>query len=178
MFFECWVLNQLFPSPLSPLSRCSLVPLHFLPLKWHHLHICLHGGLWLIGGWSAPVQPVAAVRLGALCSSAAFNIGSRLPWTPFLATPAGPLPWHMATCWLTHNGQWRFTCSTRTSSGTTRALGMSSCYAEQLKGMSLLVKAWQNVVHWRREWQTTSVFLPWEPCEEYEKPRYSVGEKK
>ena len=20
---------------------------------------------------------------------------------------------------------------------------------------------WQNVVHWRREWQTTSVFLPW-----------------
>ena len=22
---------------------------------------------------------------------------------------------------------------------------------------------WQNVVHWRREWQTTSVFLPWDP---------------
>ena len=22
---------------------------------------------------------------------------------------------------------------------------------------------WQNVNHWRREWQTTSVFLPWEP---------------
>ena len=22
---------------------------------------------------------------------------------------------------------------------------------------------WQNVVHWRREWQITSVFLPWEP---------------
>ena len=28
---------------------------------------------------------------------------------------------------------------------------------------------WQNVVHWRREWQTTSDFLPWEPHEEYEK---------
>jgi len=28
---------------------------------------------------------------------------------------------------------------------------------------------WQNVVHWRREWQTTSVFLPWEPHEQYEK---------
>ena len=27
---------------------------------------------------------------------------------------------------------------------------------------------WQNVVHWRREWQTTSVFLPWEPHEQYE----------
>ena len=22
---------------------------------------------------------------------------------------------------------------------------------------------WQNGVHWSREWQTTSVFLPWEP---------------
>ena len=28
---------------------------------------------------------------------------------------------------------------------------------------------WQNVVHWRREWQTTSVFLPWELHEQYEK---------
>ena len=30
-------------------------------------------------------------------------------------------------------------------------------------------EVWQNVVHWRREWQTTSVFLPWEPHEQYEK---------
>ena len=28
-----------------------------------------------------------------------------------------------------------------------------------------------NVVHWRREWQTTSVFLPWEPHEQYEKAK-------
>ena len=28
---------------------------------------------------------------------------------------------------------------------------------------------WQNVVHWRREWQTTSVFLPWESREKYER---------
>ena len=28
---------------------------------------------------------------------------------------------------------------------------------------------WQNVVHWRREWKTTSVFLPWQPHEQYEK---------
>ena len=27
---------------------------------------------------------------------------------------------------------------------------------------------WQYVIHWRREWQTTSVFLPWEPHEQYE----------
>ena len=30
---------------------------------------------------------------------------------------------------------------------------------------------WQSVVHWRREWQTTSVFLPWEPHEQYEKAK-------
>ena len=31
LFFECWVLSQLFHSPLSLLSRASLVLLHFLP---------------------------------------------------------------------------------------------------------------------------------------------------
>ena len=30
---------------------------------------------------------------------------------------------------------------------------------------------WQNVVHWRREWQATSVFLIWEPHEQYEKAK-------
>ena len=28
---------------------------------------------------------------------------------------------------------------------------------------------WQSVIHWRGEWQTTAVFLPWEPHEQYEK---------
>ena len=59
----------------------------------------------------------------------------------------------------------------RTSSGTARAPGMSSGYIEWLKVMSLIVRVWQNVVHWRREWQTTSVFLPWEPHEQYEKAK-------
>ena len=30
-------------------------------------------------------------------------------------------------------------------------------------------EVWQNVVHWRKEWQITSAFLPWEPHEQYEK---------
>ena len=34
-FLECWVLSQLFYSPLSPSSRAFLVPLHFLPLEWY-----------------------------------------------------------------------------------------------------------------------------------------------
>ena len=33
-------------------------------------------------------------------------------------------------------------------------------------------EVWQNVIHWRREWQTTSVFLPWEPHGQYEKVKW------
>ena len=40
---------------------------------------------------------------------------------------------------------------------------------EWLEGMSLLVMAWQNVLHWRRVLQTTSVLLPQEPYEHSEK---------
>ena len=36
------VLSQLFHSPLSPSSRGSLIPLHFLPLDWYYLHIWGH----------------------------------------------------------------------------------------------------------------------------------------
>ena len=32
-------------------------------------------------------------------------------------------------------------------------------------------KFWQNMVLWRREWQTSSVFLLWEPHEQYEKAK-------
>ena len=28
---------------------------------------------------------------------------------------------------------------------------------------------WQKLVYWRKEWQTTSVFLPWERHEQYGK---------
>ena len=42
--FSMWVLSQLFHYLLSPSrsfhpSRSSLIPLHFLPLEWYHLHI-------------------------------------------------------------------------------------------------------------------------------------------
>ena len=37
-FFECWVLSQLFHSPLSLSSRGFIVLLHFLTLGWCHLH--------------------------------------------------------------------------------------------------------------------------------------------
>ena len=39
LFHECWVLNQFFHCVLPPLSRGSLVPLHFQPLGWY-VQIC------------------------------------------------------------------------------------------------------------------------------------------
>ena len=41
-FFECWALIQPFHSPLSPSSGGSLVPFHFLPQGWCHLHFWGH----------------------------------------------------------------------------------------------------------------------------------------
>ena len=35
-------------------------------------------------------------------------------------------------------------------------------------------EVWQNAVYWRREWQTTSVFLPWEPHKQYEKKKTKI----
>ena len=45
---------------------------------------------------------------------------------------------------------------------------------EDVKWKLLKIKynIWQNVVHWRKEWQTTSIFLPWEPHEQYEKAKW------
>ena len=56
MILVFWMLslNQLFCSPLSSLSRGSLVPLCFLPLKLCHLHIW---GCWYFSqqSWFQPV---------------------------------------------------------------------------------------------------------------------------
>ena len=53
VFFECWVLSQLFHSPLSPSSRGSLVPFLFLPLGYYHLHTW---GCWYVSqkSWFQP----------------------------------------------------------------------------------------------------------------------------
>ena len=55
--FWMLILCQLFHSHFSPSSRGSLVPLHFLPLEWYHLHIW---GCWYFSqqSWLQPViQP-------------------------------------------------------------------------------------------------------------------------
>ena len=37
------------------------------------------------------------------------------------------------------------------------------CYVKPPKVDGSGREFWQNVVHWRMKWQTTSVFLPWKP---------------
>ena len=60
------------------------------------------------------------------------------------------------------------------------SLGQEDCLEEGMPtNSSILVwnprEFWQNVVHWRRKWQTTSALLPWEPHEQYEKTkRYDI----
>ena len=53
-FLNVEFLSQLFHSLLSPSSRGSLVPLHFLPLEWYHLHIW---GCWYFS-WQSSFQLV------------------------------------------------------------------------------------------------------------------------
>ena len=35
----------------------------------------------------------------------------------------------------------------------------------------VMVESWQNIVHWRLEQQSTSLFLPWESHEQYERQK-------
>ena len=53
-FFECWVFSQLFHSPLSPSSRDSLVPLHFLPyVSSAYLRVLIFPPAILIPAWAS-----------------------------------------------------------------------------------------------------------------------------
>ena len=82
-FFECWALSQLFHSPLSLLSWSSLVPHHFLPLWWCHLHIW---GYWYFSrnfnSSLSFIQP--CISSDVLCILINKQGGNIQPWcTPF-----------------------------------------------------------------------------------------------
>ena len=66
------------------------------------------------------------------------------------------------------------------SQKTNQSNHMDHSLSNSMKLWAMLCKAtqdghggdfWQNVVHWRREQQATSVFLPWEHHEQYEKAK-------
>ena len=54
-----WMLSfkPTFSLPISPSLKCSLIPLHFLPLEWYHVHIW---GCWYFF-WQAWFQLVIYV---------------------------------------------------------------------------------------------------------------------
>ena len=56
-------------------------------------------------------------------------------------------------------------------------INYESCHVGPPRGMSHGGESWQNVIHWRREWQTTLVFLSWDPHEPYEKAKRQDTER-
>ena len=134
----------------------------------------LHGWQWLLSIGLAPGQSKAAVSPRCWTSS---NITSSLPQTPFPATLVGPLSSLLAARWLTPNSQLRFKQAQQTP--TVGQPGHQACHPAVLSGRRacLLVRTRQNMVHWRMEWQTTSVFLPWESHEWYEKAKRELWVK-
>ena len=71
---------------------------------------------------------------------------------------------------MTTNYQWL--CLDQTSLLSLPKLWAMLCRVTQDRWVML--ESWQNMVQWvqwRREWQTTQVFLPWEPHEQYEKAK-------
>ena len=121
--------------------------------------------------WRAVIHGVAQswIRLSAIHGVAKSQTGLS-DWTELKAQGLQQCLW--AACWLTAGGRWRFVCSRRTNGGRSGVPGMLPGHVEQLKGVSLLLRAWQNMLHWSREWQTTSVFLPREPHEHNEKAKW------
>ena len=106
-----------------------------------------HTGGRMAQGWPVPtVRLGSPLLMGILQPPLQHSPGSLLGDSSRVFAPA-----LIEAHWPTPSSQWRFKCSMRTSSGKTRALGMLSRYMHHLKGMSLLVRAWQNVVHWKRE---------------------------
>ena len=71
LVYSCWALSQVFHFPLLPSSRGSLVPLHFLPIGYYHLHIW---GCWyfslsiLIPAWAS-----SNLAFCMMCSSYKLN---------------------------------------------------------------------------------------------------------
>ena len=126
----------------------------------------------VLGSISAPGWPVAAVMAGTIHSWASSNTSSRLPWTPFPVTPAGPLPQPLGSTVINIQQLVKvYTLNKDQQWDNQNARHVIQLCGAAEKDMSLLVRAWQNVVHWRREWQTTSIFLFWEPHEQYEKAK-------
>ena len=90
-FFEWWVSNQLFHSPLSPSTRHSLVPLHSLPLEWYHLRLMIFHLAILI-----PVCNSFSSAFNMMCS--AYNLSKYSDKYIFWCTPFPILKQFVVLC--------------------------------------------------------------------------------
>ena len=50
-------------------------------------------------------------------------------------------------------------------------------YRATQDGQGMVESSEKNMAHWRRHWKTTSVFLPGEPHEQYEKTKAYDNER-
>ena len=74
MIFIFWMLSfkPAFHSPLIPSSRDTLFPLHFMPLKWYHLHIW---GCWYFSGAILiPACPSSSLAFHMMFSACKLNM--------------------------------------------------------------------------------------------------------
>ena len=99
------VLSWIFHSPPSPSSRGSLVPLHFLPLGWYHLHIW---GCWCFSclSWFPPCNSFS-LAFPMMCSAYRLNKqgDNRQPCHTSFSILNQAVPYRVLTVasWLAHN---------------------------------------------------------------------------
>ena len=81
-----------------------------------------------------------------------------------------PVPCHKLLSIVHHNHRKLANLITQTTA-LSNSVKLSHAVWDHPRWMGFGGEVWQNVVHWRTEWQATSVFLPWEPHEQYEKAK-------
>ena len=99
LFSECWALGQFFHSPLSLSSRGFLVPLHFLPQGWCHLHIWDYRYFSQQSWFQLVYMYFGNRKQKALLSTIWFLISQGL-FLPILRSPA---PCYAITYWMILN---------------------------------------------------------------------------
>ena len=147
---ELWELNQVKSFWFLRANICSTS--NILPLYiYMHLHVCS--------------QRICGITLCALCWSSREEIphiqGKRNPSMTIGTERAQTLKPQSQT--------------TSQSDHRTTALSNSVKPSHAVWGHPRWTghggEVWQNVVHRRRKWQTTSVFLPWKPHDQHEKAK-------
>ena len=158
-----------------------------LSILWH----CLSLGLEWKLTFSSPVATAEFSKFAGILKCSAFTASSSRIWNSSTGIPSPPLALFVVVLPKAHltshsrmSGSrcdhsimiiWYYDRKLVNFITRTTALSNSMKLSHATWGnprqMGHGGEFWQNVVHWRREWQTTSVFLPWEPHEQYEKAK-------